>query len=69
VTDFIDVGIWPVFNIADSSIVIGIGLMIFYFWFMDKSEPDKDIETQSVSADPGETMDSDVADPSLDSPE
>lgn len=69
VTDFIDAGIWPVFNIADSSIVIGIGLMIFYFWFMDKSEPDKDTETQSVSADPGETMDSDVADTSLDSPE
>ena len=24
VTDFIDVGIWPVFNIADSAIVVGI---------------------------------------------
>ena len=36
VTDFIDVGPWPIFNIADSSIVIGIGLMIFYFWFLDE---------------------------------
>ena len=41
VTDFIDVGPWPVFNIADSSIVIGIGLMIFYFWFLDGGSEEK----------------------------
>ena len=28
VVDFIDVGWWPVFNLADSSIVIGIGLLL-----------------------------------------
>jgi signal peptidase II len=28
VTDFIDFRIWPVFNVADSAIVIGIGLVI-----------------------------------------
>ena len=28
VTDFIDVGPWPIFNIADSSIVIGIALLV-----------------------------------------
>jgi signal peptidase II len=32
VTDFIDVGPWPVFNIADSSIVVGISFMAYYFW-------------------------------------
>lgn len=69
VTDFIDVGIWPIFNIADSSIVIGIGLMIFYFWFMDNKEPDNEVETQSASSDSGETPDSDVVSASLDSPE
>ncbi len=69
VTDFIDVGIWPIFNIADSSIVIGIGLMIYYFWFMDKSKSDKDVETQSANTDRGETTDSDVVSTSLDSPE
>ena len=33
VTDFIDVGPWPIFNIADSSIVIGITIMVVYFLF------------------------------------
>jgi len=72
VTDFIDVGIWPIFNIADSSIVIGIGMMIFYFWFIDKKEPDKEAETQSATSDSdetGETTDSEVVSTSLDSPE
>lgn len=29
VTDFIDIGIWPTFNIADSAVVIGIIALIF----------------------------------------
>ena len=34
VTDFIDVGPWPIFNLADSSIVVGITLLIasFVLW-------------------------------------
>ena len=31
VTDFIDVGWWPIFNVADSAISIGIVLMVWYF--------------------------------------
>jgi signal peptidase II len=30
VTDFIDIGIWPVFNLADSSIMIGLSIMIWF---------------------------------------
>ena len=32
VTDFIHVGPWPVFNLADSSIVVGIALMALHMW-------------------------------------
>jgi len=30
VVDFIDVAIWPVFNLADSAIVIGVGILAFH---------------------------------------
>lgn len=32
VRDFITIWIWPSFNIADSFNVIGVGLLIWYFW-------------------------------------
>lgn len=39
VTDFIDVGPWPVFNIADSSVVIGTILIAYYLLFkMEKGK-------------------------------
>jgi len=31
VVDFVDVGPWPVFNVADSSIVVGIAVLAWYF--------------------------------------
>ena len=31
VTDFIDVGTWPIFNLADSSIVVGLALLAWLF--------------------------------------
>jgi lipoprotein signal peptidase len=31
VTDFIDVGPWPNFNLADSSIVVGVAIIIGFF--------------------------------------
>ncbi|HJP28112.1 MAG TPA: signal peptidase II [Dehalococcoidia bacterium] len=65
VIDFIDVGWWPVFNIADSSIVIGIGLMIFYFWFLDESSKSDDPIDEVTTETAGPT----VASTSLDSPE
>ena len=65
VTDFFDVGPWPVFNIADSSIVIGIGLMIYYFWFLDEgSKRREDSEEQ-----PAEPIISSDANASLDTSE
>ena len=32
VVDFIDFRVWPVFNIADSAVTIGIILLIFLLW-------------------------------------
>jgi signal peptidase II len=40
VTDFVSVGIadlrWPTFNVADSSIVVGIGLLVLYLAWADR---------------------------------
>jgi signal peptidase II len=33
VTDFIELGAWPVFNVADASIVIGISMIAYMFLF------------------------------------
>ena len=54
VTDFIDVGSWPIFNIADSSILTGIGLMIFYFWFLEGGSKKKagPVDAVHEAADP-----------------
>ena len=38
VTDFIDVGPWPIFNIADSAVVVGITLLIASIVLFDSRE-------------------------------
>ena len=32
VVDFVDIGFWPIFNVADSSIVIGVLILAFWLW-------------------------------------
>lgn len=39
VTDFFDFRIWPVFNIADMAVVLGVGLLC---WEILKSSPEKE---------------------------
>lgn len=39
VVDFIDLGWWPVFNVADSSIVIGVTLLAIYMGLRPQKEP------------------------------
>jgi signal peptidase II len=40
VTDFVSVGVgdvrWPTFNVADSSIVVGIGVLVIYLMMTDR---------------------------------
>lgn len=41
VTDFISVGNFPVFNVADSCITLGVFLMVFGMWLQEKKENQK----------------------------
>lgn len=38
VVDFISVGSFPVFNIADASITVGVGILIIGLWIQEKRE-------------------------------
>ena len=49
VTDFIDVGPWPIFNVADSAISVGMVLMVSYF-VMTRNE-EIDISAASTAAE------------------
>ncbi len=45
VIDYLDFRIWPVFNLADSAVVIGVGILIIYLWRLEKDiqlEDDRD---------------------------
>ncbi len=46
VTDFIDIGIWPAFNIADSSVVVGAILLAF--WLIQLSKSDQGSDGQDI---------------------
>lgn len=56
VTDFLDVGPWPIFNVADSSIVVGITVLFLYFWLTadssKKSDKESDGEQKSDTSPP-----------------
>ena len=65
VTDFIDLGFWPVFNLADASIVIGLVILAGLFLFAGKEKAipkggvypsyDGGGDQSGIAADPGET--------------
>jgi signal peptidase II len=38
VTDFIDISHWPTFNLADTFIVIGVVLLVYGLWRIDREE-------------------------------
>ncbi len=49
VTDFISVGTFPVFNIADSSISVGVAVLIIGLWFQEKKERKQSIGDGNIN--------------------
>jgi signal peptidase II len=37
VVDFVDIGFWPIFNVADLSIVLGVTLLAYQLWNEENS--------------------------------
>jgi signal peptidase II len=55
VTDFISVGKFPVFNVADASITVGAGVLFLGIILMERAERKKKQETVEQDSPPGET--------------
>lgn len=53
VTDFISIGNFPVFNIADSSITVGVGVLLLGIWLQERAEKQRLLEEES--SEPGAT--------------
>lgn len=50
VTDFIAVGRFPVFNIADSAVTIGVGLMLLTLLLQEKAERQRKLKQEPMNA-------------------
>ena len=48
VTDFISVGSFPVFNVADASITVGTAMLLLAIWIMERAEARQKQETVSA---------------------
>ena len=51
VVDFIDVGPWPIFNLADSSIVVGIFIVMAVFLLTKEATSERQTEPASAESD------------------
>ncbi|RME75677.1 MAG: signal peptidase II [Chloroflexi bacterium] len=38
VVDFVDIGFWPIFNVADLSVVIGVSILAYYLWNEEEAD-------------------------------
>ena len=57
VTDFISVGNFPVFNIADASISVGVAVMILGLWIEERKEKQKKNSIDKLSDTPKQVND------------
>lgn len=56
VTDFIAVGTFPVFNIADASITVGVALLLFALWYDERKEKARLRASETAQQDHSETV-------------
>lgn len=68
VVDFIDVGPWPIFNIADSAIITGIVALIAYFTILGGRDRPLGARTVTVDGNSGPPGDAAVPDAAADVP-
>lgn len=54
VTDFISVGRFPVFNVADASITVGAAVLVLGIWLMEAAERKKKKDESLQESPPGE---------------
>ena len=48
--DFISIGKFPVFNVADSCITVGTAILVIAVWIMERKEKDA-LEAQQVASE------------------
>lgn len=48
VTDFISVGSFPVFNVADACISIGVAILVAAMWIEERRERSKEVEEHAT---------------------
>lgn len=54
VVDFVDIGFWPIFNLADSAIVIGVTILAYLLW--DEDDPAEKRQQPADEAAPALTI-------------
>jgi len=56
VTDFIAVGAFPVFNIADASITVGVAVLLLMLWIHERKDNPDILDTEHVQPENSETF-------------
>lgn len=68
VTDFISVGTFAVFNVADSSITLGVGVLLLDVWLKERQEKKNKALAESEASNGSGPTSSDVSTPEVSKP-